>query len=576
MKFALYIEPLTAFGHSFYTKQLLIDDFKKRGHTLTVFIPLQQQQLCKSLSNSKYLKQNEINDILNITEYVDFDNETLTKIIKLINNKASYPSIIEYINFFISNKKNYEKKLQKIEKKLAKLNKYKTQDANIVNEMSKDKYTYNIVNKVNVGEMVIDDVVVDDVVVDDVDELVYEVAIDDIVVDDIVVDDIMLDDIVVDDIMLDDIVLDEVDEVNVIINYNINTKTYEKTYKKTYGYNSSNQFIKSSEQLVKTPNIITSFPDPVVFDILLLTDTYTKKWYYSSDGHIHDCRNKIMNSFLKLGKKVICIRDTPLIEYRSMSNTNVKHGICINGVSNLHHKIPKFMMPLLSNLAFKKRNQMTRNEFCDKYGIDYDKKILCLLPGKISKWKSVKRSKNINSKLVATNVEVFYNRLDDLNQILLENNYVITSKLHTRDNYDKWLTQKTFRKDIIKYVDPNDSNEMLTYSDKGISFGTTMVYQTYLFNMPVLEIGTGMYYLGWSDSDANLESSPLKIYNYGKDLVFGKISQNFGKLPIKTLSNFITSEYDIKQFKYVRDNPIYGNSYNTCVEDVSNAILRQI
>lgn len=615
MKFALYIDPLTAFEHSYYTKELLADSFQRKGHELTIFVPMQEYQVSKALSKAEHIKSNIRTNILEMIEGVNLDDDLLKNILNKINKKESVESILSDITTF-KNKLNPKKeKKKKKDKKKKDKKKKKEPLSNAESErvpllVAKEDDIEEVNKEAKEDEKEINDIEeakeVNEIV-EESNEIVEEIKVDinelqnnDVIVDNNTESDITLTIEKSDNIDVDTNVIKDEDKYKKIIeeaggegeyvpnpppadykDYNkkfdeLNDKEHIKKYYKIY--NGSNQFMKSTDQFKRTQNTITTFPS-TDYDVLLLTDTYTKKWYYTPDGNIYDCRYKVAAEFLKFNKKVLCIRDTPLIEYRFVKNSMVKHGICTKNIFEIEpyafDRTPNFIMPLLSNLGLDKLNKLSRDEFYEKYNIDKNMKLLCLLPGKISKWRVVEEAKNNNSKTVAKNVGVFYNKLDELNVLLKERGYIMVSKLHTRDDYDKWLSKKIFRTDIVKYIDPADSNEMLTYAEKGISFGTTMVYQTYMFDLPVLEIGTGKYYLGWSEKDSKMDDSPLKNYDYGRDLVYGTIAGKFAKIPEKTLLAFLDKEYDVKDFKYVKDHPIYGNSYGSNIDSIAKAILKQ-
>ena len=169
--------------------------------------------------------------------------------------------------------------------------------------------------------------------------------------------------------------------------------------------------------------------------------------------------------------------------------------------------------------------------------------------------------------------------MDKLNNVLNEKGYILVVKLHTRDDYTKWMQSRLkqmLRTDIIRYIDPVDAHEMLKYSDRAMSFGTTMVYQTYLFDLPVLEIGSGKYYLGWADTTTKMSDSLLADYDYGADLVYGMVASNFGNKPTDILQKFLDTEYKIDDFKYKMNHPIYGDSYKATPTMIVKSILKHL
>lgn len=94
----------------------------------------------------------------------------------------------------------------------------------------------------------------------------------------------------------------------------------------------------------------------------------------------------------------------------------------------------------------------------------------------------------------------------------------------------------------------------------------------YLYGIPALDIGTGIYYLNWSSPNETSINSVLKNYNNGIDLIYGTVASNFANNGIEQTINFLKTEFNIKKFKYLYNNPIYGNSYGTTIDDVRNSI----
>ena len=107
MKFALYIEPLTAFEHSFYTKELLVDSFRKYGHQLDIFIPLQKHQLSKALDTYTQIYKNQEFQIYNAFENQELDYDTFNVIFKMIQDKKPPDDILNALKKY--NEKFYNK-----------------------------------------------------------------------------------------------------------------------------------------------------------------------------------------------------------------------------------------------------------------------------------------------------------------------------------------------------------------------------------------------------------------------------------------------------------------------------------
>lgn len=315
-----------------------------------------------------------------------------------------------------------------------------------------------------------------------------------------------------------------------------------------------------------------TLPQAKDYDVLLITDTYIKDWCV-----IKDVRNLCALKFIEINKPVICIRDTAMIEYRFINNPGIKHGICAAPLfGTLPITTKTFIMPLLSNLSFVKNNCLSRDDFYEKYNLNKNLKIISLFPGKINKWRK-NSSNNKNVFQVMKNLDFFNKNIEQINNICNEFGYQLVGKLHIRDTNVKWLNKdkhdNMFHYKYIKYINPEDTNELLKYSDRSLTYATTMVYQMYLYNLPSFDIGTGIYYLNWSNPNETTINSTLKNYNNGIDLIYGTVASTFSINGIEQLTNFLKSEFNIKQFKYLYNNPIYGNSYGSTIDDVKNSIL---
>lgn len=344
--------------------------------------------------------------------------------------------------------------------------------------------------------------------------------------------------------------------------------------------------------------LYNNFPKEKNYDILFVYEDNCKKWYKKDP----DARRYIAQKFQALDKKVICLKFDTIFEYRPIELDNIIYGVCsdqLTPLANRFHWIigndkKRFTMPVIANISHPKPNTLTRDEFYQKYDLDPEKKIIAYLPGKIKKWrkkdyidnnKLSNYSNNFNQNFAQSTW--FYDNIDTLVEFFSKMGYQLVGKLHVRDS-DKFLKNNpnATRYDVIKYVDQYHTHELLKYSDFAIIFGTTMVYQLYLYNLPVLEIGTGIYYPSWADTHPNNKNhhtlSPLAQWNFGKDLIYGQIV-SFDKLkadPVLYLTTFIkklqTGGYPIKEFKYRKDHPLYGKSYGSSIEDITNIILKAI
>lgn len=339
--------------------------------------------------------------------------------------------------------------------------------------------------------------------------------------------------------------------------------------------------------------IHSQFPDESIYDVLFVYEDNCKDWYKK----IGDVRTYIADKFGAKNKLVICLKFDTIIEYRQLGTVKpIIYGICSNKLTNLARQFEylvnvnriRFIMPVIGNLKHDKPGALSKNELIEHYGLDKERKIVAYLPGKISKWNSKKYDniKNFHSNFQSNFYQTkwFYQHFDRIVDYLWSQGYQLIGKLHSRDS-SKFLTNTSTvsRNDKIKYVDQYHSHELLKYSDFAIIFGTTMVYQLYLYELPALELGTGIYYPGWSEggNHKSLELlTPLFQYNYGRDLVYGQIVafNKFKTNPEQYLKAFLlkleNGGYSIKNFNYRKNHPIYGNSFDSSIPQIVDIILK--
>ena len=87
-----------------------------------------------------------------------------------------------------------------------------------------------------------------------------------------------------------------------------------------------------------------------------------------------------------------------------------------------------------------------------------------------------------------------------------------------------------------------------------------------------------IYYHMWASFNQTNIDTPLKDYDNGRDLIYGDIMNydEFKEDPSKYMLKFINKEYDINKFKYLKNNPIYGDSYGTTMMDLTKCLIKQI
>jgi hypothetical protein len=313
--------------------------------------------------------------------------------------------------------------------------------------------------------------------------------------------------------------------------------------------------------------IVWNFPDPIKYDILFVVHIWSKKW-----NKRIDTRKDIANKFLKLNKKVLCLKVDTTMEHRFITQ-NILYGTNSNFKFDLsdHWTLPNnaktFTFHQIANYKFEKPNALNKDAFYEKYGLNKDKKIITFFMSRYKKWH--------NNKLkFVLPIYWFLNNLKIVTKVLHKLNYQLVFKLHRSDGQQ--IINK-YKIDRMVIIDNYDTYELIKYSSRAISFGTTMVYELYLYNLPVMEIGNGVYYPGWLSYISKIQPShsPLSKYHDGQKLIYGTI------VPYKVLikkfelimKTFIETEYDINKYKYLKKHPIYGNSYNATIESINQQLL---
>jgi hypothetical protein len=246
-------------------------------------------------------------------------------------------------------------------------------------------------------------------------------------------------------------------------------------------------------------------------------------------------------------------------------------------------------MAPLTLLSNPKPNQLTYNEFCEKYGLDNKLKIIALLPGKIDKWREYCKDKNVQfkDKLVRYNyyknneqIHWFIQNQNKISKIFKKMGYQLVGKFHQRD-FNKCDDNNKYKKILLQanivYVEQYDSYELIKYSTYALTFGSTMVYQLYLYDLPSIEIGTGFYFPGWACNNNNDFSymNYIKPYNLGKDLIYGHVA-DFKELSNNTMEYFKQLLAKEIIFKYKDNNPLYGESYGKTLDDSYKSIIKAI
>jgi len=329
-------------------------------------------------------------------------------------------------------------------------------------------------------------------------------------------------------------------------------------------------------------NVHNDMPSPKKYEALLLIENF-------NSGGSGDNRIKLAEEFQKAKKRVLCVKDDTIFEY-SPVNTLTKHGYCgpkLLGASPkwfLNPKFPHFQMPLVSNPKFTKPDALSLGQFCQKYGLDPSLKIVAFLPGRCGKWNNLSGkfdgTANANVSYALKVMEWFNRHFDEIQRELLDRGYQIVSKLHIRDP-EKFLQNKNnnvfLHMDRMHYIDQYHSYELLKYADAAITVATTMVYHLYLCDLPTMELGSGVYYPEWSSKKMTKIKFPIPGCN-AKELIYGQVikldtlsKHGFGK----AFDSFMKVDHR-KNFKFWKNNPLYGDSYNSSPMDVARTIVKNL
>jgi hypothetical protein len=329
-------------------------------------------------------------------------------------------------------------------------------------------------------------------------------------------------------------------------------------------------------------------PHPKSYDGLIVIHIWNKKWQNEID-----MRRNLYQLFAKFNKPVVCIKTDTTFEYRFV-NKSIKYGLISNYKLKLNNKwllpfskIKSFQMSHLANLTFSKPDTLSRENFYKKYNLDPKKKIMIFFMARIRKWY---RNEYFDGKTMIW----FLKHIVKINKTVEALGYQLIYKQHKSDGY---LMGKLFGLHRLPLIDHYDTHEAVIYADRSMSYGTTMVYELYMYNLPVLEIGHGVYYPGWLDDlkdsfkrysrrelpDTKYEieinrrlKPPFKeeVYDRGRNLIFGMITSysELAKDYVNVFTKFINTDYDINDFRFRKNNPIHGNSHGSNVDEIATVL----
>lgn len=330
------------------------------------------------------------------------------------------------------------------------------------------------------------------------------------------------------------------------------------------------------------------FPAVDDYDVLLLEPHYYKNWSNIKT----DMRCLIASRFKDKNKLVIVLNSSMLMETRLIKLDNIYYGIKssrILALENINkYKLSYFFMPSVSYLINPKPDHLSQQQFYQKYKLDPNKRIIAFLPGKLCKWrkKETYQDNLFNNKLVNNNffqnnkqIHWFKENCQKIIDIFNGLGYQLVGKMHIRD-FEKFSQEdksgRILMKSNITYIQQYDTYELLKYSSYALTFGSTMVYQLYLYNIPSIEIGTGFYFPGWAyptTTHDNFYMKLVKKYNNGKDLIYGNVI-DFDKIQEDPHKHIVSLLSNITNFKHRINNPIYGKTYGHTIDDVYKGIIK--
>lgn len=360
---------------------------------------------------------------------------------------------------------------------------------------------------------------------------------------------------------------------------------------KNIKYKENSPYINSiNNSMVYKYDIKWKKPSIIDYDILILTNIYNMS--YEKDNRID-----LANYFVINGKKVIAVKDDLTMEYLYITNSviytnyisyplgissykrkniNKDDFLSIYKYNNVINNKPIFkIVPLFSNIGFDKSsemNSMSISNFYTKYKIPLKNKIILVFLPSYKKYISILNDKEKFNKYLV--FKWFIDNFLEIYDFFNNNDFTIIIKVH-RGDVSCFIPYNVDDMNNIKIIDPYDTHEAIKYSYIAITGLSNICYELYLQKLPVIELGNGIYFPNWSQS--NINKMKINNINY-KDLIFGKVIGddpiNFLVNPFEKLLDAIKKDYNIKNFPYRKNNPFYGSSYKTNINDCVNALIK--
>lgn len=162
---------------------------------------------------------------------------------------------------------------------------------------------------------------------------------------------------------------------------------------------------------------------------------------------------------------------------------------------------------------------------------------------------------------------------------LIQQGYQPLIRFHCREHrFYGMKEQNKYRSTIHDHcsiIDDDDGYLAYQYSDFAITYFTSTCYELYLYDLPTLEIGNAMYLFRWGYRTLSHKSKQY-FSKYQDSLVFGQVVEA-KDISLDLISEFISKVqsgfFQIKDFKYLSDHPLYADTYYNSVDHMFSLIL---
>jgi len=332
------------------------------------------------------------------------------------------------------------------------------------------------------------------------------------------------------------------------------------------------------KDLYEITTIHWTFPIPEDYDALIVSHIWSKKWFNGIN-----VRDKVVHNFQTLRKPTFCLKIDTTLEHRYIQPLHSSEDYIYYGVNNLEElnqperwglpkNANKFIFSQLCKLNIPKLEGtiLSKEEFYKKYNIDETLKIITFFIGRFKKWH--------NKDTFKPNIcEFFMKNYINIDSFLKYKGYQVIFKLHRCDGQE---IKDKYKLDNLIVIDNIDGYETALYSDKAFTACSTVLFELYLYDLPTLDLGNGIYYPGWISQlsrggiDKLKSLSPFRDLDYGRELIYGDVLNPENKeISLKIFKNkvsqFLEKEFDITKYPFLNRHPIYGNSYFKKIDDVA-------